>query len=82
MPPAPIESTSLAAVAYDAPRKLLQIEFYNRVIYHYFGVPAPVHQALLRAPSKGRYFNHAIRGKFPYAMGPHPQPSTKPDSLS
>jgi hypothetical protein len=35
-------------------------------MYQYFGVPAAVHEALLRAPSKGSYFNRAIRGWFPY----------------
>src|ERR1022692_3361889 len=48
-----VESTSLATVAYDDARKLLQLEFCSRAIYQYFGVPAAVHAALLRAPSKG-----------------------------
>jgi hypothetical protein len=29
-------------------------------------VPTTVHQARLHAPSKGSYFNQAIRGRFPY----------------
>src|ERR1039457_2465554 len=63
-----VESTSLATVAYDDARKLLQLEFCSRAIYQYFGVPAAVHAALLRAPSKGTYFNRVIRGRFPYAL--------------
>src|ERR1039457_4190232 len=63
-----VESTSLATVAYDDARKLLQLEFCSRAIYQYFGVPAAVHAALLRAPSKGIYFNRVIRGGFPYAL--------------
>jgi len=43
------------------------------VVCHYFGVPASVHQALLHAPSKGSYFNQAIRGKFPYSRISHGQ---------
>src|ERR1017187_8677708 len=35
-----VESTSLATVAYDDARKLLQLEFCSRAIYQYFGVPA------------------------------------------
>jgi hypothetical protein len=27
-----------------------------------------VREALLRAPSKGSYFNQAIRGQFPYSL--------------
>lgn len=63
---ATVESTTLATVAYDEVRQLLQLEFCSRAVYFYFGVPAAVHQALLDAPSKGRYFNGSIRGRFPY----------------
>ena len=61
-----VESTTLARVAYDGAQELLLLQFCSRAIYQYFGVPAAVHEALLRAPSKGRYFNRAIRGRFPY----------------
>ena len=62
-----VQSTSLATVAYDANRELLQIEFRDRTIYRYRHVPADVHAALLRAPSKGSYFNRVIRGQFAFA---------------
>jgi len=65
---AAVESSTLATVAYDQVRELLQLEFCSRVIYQYVGVPAAVHAALLSAPSKGRYFNQAIRGCFPYRL--------------
>ena len=61
-----VESTTLAAVEYDEPRELLQLEFCSRAVYLYFSVPPTVYQALLRAPSKGRYFNQSIRGRFRY----------------
>ena len=61
-----VESSTLATIAYDRNRELLLLEFSSRALYQYFGVPAAVHEALLCAPSKGSYFNHAIRGKFPY----------------
>ena len=64
---AAVESSTLATVAYDRTRELLQLEFNSGAIYEYFGVPTMVHEALLRAPSKGSYFNRAIRGKFPYS---------------
>lgn len=63
---AAVESTTLATVAYDGVRELLQLEFCSRRVYQYFGVPTAVHQALLLAPSKGGYFNQAIRGRFLY----------------
>jgi len=61
-----VESFTLATIAYDRSHELLQLEFNSRAIYQYFGVPATVHEALLCAPSKGGYFNCAIRGKFRY----------------
>ena len=61
-----VESSTLAAVGYDAGRKLLELEFSSRGVYHYFGVPAAVHQSLLTASSKGTFFNRSIRGRFPY----------------
>jgi KTSC domain len=67
---ATVESSTLATVAYDEARELLRLEFCNRAVYQYFGVPAAVHQALLGAPSKGKYFNHTIRGRFPYRLIP------------
>lgn len=63
-----VESTTLATVAYDEAQELLQLDFCSRAIYLYFGVPAAVHQALLDAPSKGRYFNQSIRGQFRYRL--------------
>lgn len=62
-----VKSTTLAAVAYDGHRDLLQLHFQDGTMYHYFGVPAQTHQELLAADSKGGYFNRRIRGQFPYA---------------
>lgn len=65
---AAVESTTLSAIAYDETEELLVLQFYSRVVYQYNGVPAAVHEALLEAPSKGRYFNEVIRGRFPYRL--------------
>ena len=65
---AAVGSTTLAMVGYDAGRELLQLEFCSQAVYQYFGVPAVVYGALLEAPSKGRYFNRAIRGRFAYRL--------------
>jgi hypothetical protein len=62
-----VESSTLAALAYDEAREILQLEFRSCAVYRYFGVPAPVYEALLAASSKGKYFNRAIRGIFPYS---------------
>ena len=68
----PVESTTLAVLAYDDAHEILQLEFRSRAIYRYFGVPAPVYEELLAAPSRGRYFNRAIRGSFPYSRVSNP----------
>ncbi len=72
-----VESTTFATVGYDEAHELLQLEFCSRSIYHYFGVPAAVHAALLNAPSKGGYFHQTIRGHFPYRLvtSVHSQPT-------
>ena len=67
---ATVESSTLLTVFYDEAQALLQLEFCSRAVYQYFNVPAAVHQSLLAAPSKGRYFNQAIRGRFPYRLVP------------
>ena len=66
-----VESSTLATIAYDSTREVLQLEFNSHAIYQYFGVPAAALEALLRAPSKGSYFNQAIRGKFRYSRVGH-----------
>lgn len=65
---AAVESTTLLTVSYDEAQALLQLEFCSRAVYQYFSVPVEVHQSLLAAPSKGRYFNQAIRGRFSHRL--------------
>ena len=77
-----VDSTTLATVAYDKARGLLQLVFRSRAIYQYFGVAAAVHEALLGAPSKGSYFNRFIRGRFPYSLVSDGQGGVRPGDLS
>ena len=63
-----VESTTLLSLAYDEACELLQLEFRSGSIYQYFGVRPAVYDALMSAPSKGSYFNSAIRGSFPYVL--------------
>jgi KTSC domain len=67
MKPVAVKSTTLITFAYDVDSQLLQLEFRDRAIYHYFDVPADVYQGLAGASSKGSYFNRAIRGQFAFA---------------
>lgn len=59
-----LRSTSLASVSYTRRTGMLEIEFRSGAIYRYRGVPTDVYDGLLAAPSKGRFFQSRIRGKF------------------
>ena len=61
-----LNSSLLAACAYDPDKQLLRIRFRNGGLYVYQQVPMAIIRALLQATSHGQYFNTAIRGKFPF----------------
>jgi KTSC domain-containing protein len=61
-----VSSNLLARVAYDAERAILQLEFCSGGVYEYFPVPLQIYHDLLQADSCGVYFNHHIRGRYPY----------------
>lgn len=61
-----VESTTLWKISYEADRAVMLIEFRDRSCYRYEGVPTEVHDQLRNAPSKGAYFNQAIRGRYAY----------------
>jgi len=71
---ATVESTTLVTVGYDESLKCLRRQLCSRAVYLYIGVPAVVYEALLDAPSKGRYFNGTIRGRHPYRQIPGSNP--------
>ena len=60
----PVESRALAAVGYSKKLRALEIEFRNGAIYRYLDVPRSVHDSLLNAPSKARFYHENIRGKY------------------
>jgi hypothetical protein len=62
----PVESSTLAAVAYDHAGEVLRLEFRSHAAYIYFDVPPSVYRDLMAADSKGSYFNRYIRGRFSY----------------
>ncbi len=65
-----LDSTTLAAVAYDDRRCELQLDFRDGARYAYSGVAPELFRDLLCATSKGSFFNQYIRGRFPYAKLP------------
>jgi hypothetical protein len=61
-----VESTTLGSAGHDAQSTILELQFRNGAVYQYFRVPPRIYCDLLRADSKGGYFNQNIRGKYPY----------------
>jgi hypothetical protein len=61
-----LDSTLLASAGHDSRRHLLEVQFRTGELYRYFNVPSACYRALLRADSKGRYFNSNIRNRFSY----------------
>lgn len=69
-----VESSNIQAIGYDPNNGVMEVEFgrdtypgypYNR-LYHYYGVPSEVHQALMDAPSHGEYHYEFVAYQFTY----------------
>ena len=58
-------STAVWAAGYDESLRLLQIELMNGGVYDYLNVPREVYEGLMKADSKGGYYNREIRDKYP-----------------
>jgi hypothetical protein len=64
---APVSSSSIASVGYEAGLATLEVEFVGGAVYRYFAVPVAVHLELLGAASKGAFLNRFVRDVFPFA---------------
>lgn len=58
----PVNSSVIRAVGYDG--HTLTVEFHSGRVYDHPRVPHPVYDGLMRASSKGAYYNRHIRGRF------------------
>jgi hypothetical protein len=65
-----LNSSTLAAAAYDPVLAKLELDFCDGTRYLYSGVGSEIYHGLLGAVSTGVYFNRHIRGHFPYARLP------------
>ncbi len=63
---ADVVSSALRSVGYDREARVLEVQFVSGTVYRYADVPADVHEALMSAPSHGRYFHQAVRDRFAY----------------
>lgn len=62
----PVVSSNIRYIGYDPSTATLEVEFHNGGMYHYFGVPASVHQSLMNAASKGGYLESHIKNVYRY----------------
>lgn len=59
----PVESSMIDSIGYE--KNVLEVRFSNGGLYQYLDVPESVLAELMRASSKGRFFNQQIRGRYP-----------------
>jgi hypothetical protein len=59
-----VDSSVLDIIEYDDAKRVLKVRFRTGRVYHYFDVPPATWDALLRADSKGSYFNRVIRRRY------------------
>lgn len=63
---AELQSSMLARAQYNAAQAQLLLEFHDGSRYCYSGVPDPLFRRLVQASSKGAFFNHQIRNRYPH----------------
>jgi hypothetical protein len=59
-----IQSSDLESVGWEA--ETLEIKFKSGGIYQYSNVPKHIFNALLTAPSKGKYFHQFIKNRYSF----------------
>ncbi|MEQ9859807.1 KTSC domain-containing protein [Pectobacterium cacticida] len=62
----PVSSSRIHSIGYDAKARTLEIEFCNKDIYQYVGVPSSLYKKFISdaVVSKGRFFDGVIKDKF------------------
>jgi hypothetical protein len=60
----PVRSSAISAVGYDAATRRMKIRFTQGWTYDFCNVPQHIFDGLLRAPSKGTYYNNHIRDRY------------------
>lgn len=61
-----VSSSMIASIGYAARSRTLEIEFVSGRIYRYFDVERDTHDALLKAPSMGTFFNAHIKDEYSF----------------
>lgn len=63
-----VESSNIASVGYEDKDKTLYVRFKSGKIYSYDQVERALFEKLLKADSKGKFFNKEIKWEYPYQM--------------
>ena len=59
-----VSSSAISAVGYDAQSRRMKITFVQGHTYDFCGVPQHVFDGLLRASSKGGYYNDYVKDRY------------------
>lgn len=59
-----VNSSAITAVGYDQSTRRMRITFEQGDSYDFCAVPHHVYEALMRASSKGAYYNDHIRDRY------------------
>jgi len=65
-----LSSSAIAQASYDEATCTLNLWYRDGDRYAYFGVPREIYEALLAAPSAGRFVNDRIKGHFRFEIEP------------
>lgn len=59
-----VSSSAISAVGYEPATRQMQIKFAQGHTYTFCGVPAAVHDGLMRSGSKGSYYADHIKDRY------------------
>jgi hypothetical protein len=60
----PVKSSNIHSVGYHQESSTMWVIFKDGAHYIYNGVKPAVHAALMKSPSKGKFFHANIKGKY------------------
>jgi hypothetical protein len=62
-----VPSTAISRIAYEDETRTLSVWFRESgELYRYYEVPRRIYDAFRKAGSKGRFFNHYIKDRYPF----------------
>jgi len=61
-----VNSSNIDSIGYISESSILEVEFLNGYIYHYYDVKVEVYNSLKNAESHGKFLNTNIKGIYKY----------------